>query len=165
MKSMINNRILLVFAALGILLSGCGKDIDSAAENEQCKPYEKAGVPCHVPIAAVFAEPQSFLSTDIQVFGFLASGSTPASLFMSRESWAMGDQASSMRLESAVPDVLTSFQDANVSYVAVSGRLTAGRRPEARQPYLTLTVTDVVNLFEADDLSKHEQTLRAELER
>jgi len=153
-------RISLFFLLPCVLLACQPRSEIGVTESDQCGPYVSAKTPCHVALAAVIATPERFLSTDIQVFGFLASGAAPLSIYISREAWASGDTASAIKIESANSIVEGKLRSADPAFVAVSGRLAVGKRPGTRQPFLTLTATDATKLFEPQNLSDRERRLR-----
>lgn len=157
------NKLIRIVGPL-ILLSAVAacqpRSAEAVPERSQCDAYSRANLPCHVALVAVLAAPERYVSTDVQVFGFLASGAAPLSIHMSRDTWQSGDAASSIRVEPADSQVEAQLRSFDPAFVTVSGRLTAGDRAGLRQPFLTLTVTEVTKLFEPRDLSDREQRLR-----
>ena len=137
----------LASVALAILLASCGLRQDDG----RCALYVNADVPCDVPFVALLSDPVVYVGKPVQVVGFLGGSTSPGTLYLNREAWIAGDEASSILLSLAGANA-----DDKYWYVRVSGVLAeVGERP-SRQPNLVFSVTRIVGVYQPSDFTERE---------
>ncbi|MGY0561222.1 hypothetical protein ACW7G2_10955 [Luteimonas sp. A277] len=147
---------LLIIVVASMLLIACGMSAEDGLSDQRCIPYEKAGVPCELPLVAILANPKAYESMPITVGGFLAGEASPGALYSSREAWAIGDRSSAILLSSEDEGIVNDGLEYKFSYVVVSGALDNVGQRRSRQPNLVFSVRSIVRIHQPDDFSGRE---------
>lgn len=145
------NLFKVLGVCLGLIVSGCGQS-SKLGSLKECE--ESSSVyPCERPLAAIVSSPASYDGKYVRTAGFLGGGQTRNMLFLSRESWSVGDRYSSVKLS-----VDPAVHATEYSFVVVSGVLRM--REELRQPKALIDVVEpssIVRMYTPSVWSEHER--------
>lgn len=152
-------------ALTAVVVTGCLKETGNhepktVQANEACKPYMEIGAHCRISLTNLIVTPERYIGVDVVFTGFLAGGGLPGRIFLSRESWRLRDEASSVVLvpSRANFELIRAQGDAmKYNYVSVMGKVDWVRT--ARAPYVAVVPERISLVHQERSFSSRENRM------
>lgn len=158
---MIDSAVILrsILILIIFFIGGCGayEDHDLRGGRE-CVPAAEQNY-CRVSMVSLIAHPERYAGNNVSVSGFLASGSVPQALYLSREAWLSGDTASSITVAAADERVKEVMGNSEATFVVLSGSINSQSDQGAMGGRMRMDVERIGVLFKASETDMAERKM------